>query len=322
MLLSHSHYRNPPYRDPTVSQSPPPHRESTPHLRDPSSSSSAANTARKRPRPGEGGGSNTGDSASDNGRTWSPASESRTSTTATTTKATPADGSSSPPTLRLDTADIIHGHQDLLVGESVGVADSPRSKVAERLRSLELESWRGGSPSYVQPRKRMRAAEDEDDDEDDDERKTDRNLDDDDASSNMTSTAPKRAQPKHKQHCGSPTAADRAAQTWKESEITGHDIDPTSPDDDGEGINGVGFKPTPAMEYVRRQKRRQQVSDWKAREAKDARQKRIERRRGASGSGSEKEGGVSTGVSWNLGGMGGLAEAPPAKRIVRFVGMD
>lgn len=73
------------------------------------------------------------------------------------------------------------------------------------------------------------------------------------------------------------------ALVWQESEITGHDIDFTTPDDDGEGINGIGFRPTPAMAYARSQKRKQQVSEWRAREARDARQRRIERRRGASG---------------------------------------
>lgn len=74
---------------------------------------------------------------------------------------------------------------------------------------------------------------------------------------------------------------DQAALTWQEDEITGHEID-TSSGDDGEGINGVGFKPTVAMAYARQQKRKQQVNEWKAREAREARQKRMERRRGGA----------------------------------------
>ena len=75
---------------------------------------------------------------------------------------------------------------------------------------------------------------------------------------------------------------DQIALTWQDDEITGQDIDMTLPDDaDGLGINGIGFKPTPAMAYARSQKRKQQISDWKAREARDARQKRMQRRRGA-----------------------------------------
>ncbi|KAK0930489.1 hypothetical protein LTR29_016673 [Friedmanniomyces endolithicus] len=80
------------------------------------------------------------------------------------------------------------------------------------------------------------------------------------------------------------------AQTWHPSEITGQTLDPTTPDDDGEGINGIGFRPTPAIAYARSQRRKQQVSAWKAREAGEARQRRVERRRGGSGSGSIGEG--------------------------------
>ena len=82
---------------------------------------------------------------------------------------------------------------------------------------------------------------------------------------------------------------DQIALTWQDNEITGQDIDLTSPDDDGLGINGIGFKPTPAMTYMRSQKRKQQVNEWRAREAREARQKRIERRRGASLGGSRRK---------------------------------
>ncbi|RAL10860.1 uncharacterized protein BO97DRAFT_406637 [Aspergillus homomorphus CBS 101889] len=67
--------------------------------------------------------------------------------------------------------------------------------------------------------------------------------------------------------------------TWHDSEITGHD--PTDPNDDGYGINGIGFKPTAAMAWARSQKRQKQVADWKSREAREAREKRRERRDGA-----------------------------------------
>lgn len=68
--------------------------------------------------------------------------------------------------------------------------------------------------------------------------------------------------------------------TWHESEITGHN--PTDPNDDGYGINGIGFKPTPAIAWARSQKRKQQLADYKNREAREARQRRNERRRGGS----------------------------------------
>ncbi|KAK4549210.1 hypothetical protein LTR36_007668 [Oleoguttula mirabilis] len=93
---------------------------------------------------------------------------------------------------------------------------------------------------------------------------------------------------------------DRVALTWQDDEITGHDIDPTSPDDDGLGINGIGFKPTAAMAYARSQKRKQQVNEWRVREARESRQKRFERRRGADGTEPKSD--------------------PAARRSVRFEG--
>jgi hypothetical protein len=64
---------------------------------------------------------------------------------------------------------------------------------------------------------------------------------------------------------------------WQDSEITGHN--PDDPDDDGYGINGIGFKPTAAMAWSRSQQRKQQLSDYRNREAREARQQRSERRK-------------------------------------------
>jgi hypothetical protein len=97
---------------------------------------------------------------------------------------------------------------------------------------------------------------------------------------------------------------DQAALTWQEDEITGHEIDPSG-DDDGEGINGIGLRPTPAIAAARQQRRKQQVSEWRAREAREARQKRFERRRGTGG-GSVVQGQVIS--------------SPTTMRMVRFVG--
>ncbi|KAI1103003.1 hypothetical protein F4804DRAFT_246300 [Jackrogersella minutella] len=74
----------------------------------------------------------------------------------------------------------------------------------------------------------------------------------------------------------------RAALTWHEDEITVYD--PEDKDDDGTGINGIGFKPTPAIAYARAQKRRQQLADYKKREEGEARAKRNQRRRQQLGS--------------------------------------
>lgn len=82
---------------------------------------------------------------------------------------------------------------------------------------------------------------------------------------------------------------DRAALTWHEDEITGHD--PSDPEDDGEGINGIGFKPTLAEARARAERRRQQMAEYKSREMKEARAKRSERRRGSASiaTGSKEE---------------------------------
>ena len=94
---------------------------------------------------------------------------------------------------------------------------------------------------------------------------------------------------------------DQAALTWQEDEITGHEIDPSG-DDDGEGINGIGFRPTPAIAAARQQRRKQQVNEWRAREAREARQKRFERRRGKGG------------------GSRQVMSSPTTMRMVRFMG--
>lgn len=64
---------------------------------------------------------------------------------------------------------------------------------------------------------------------------------------------------------------------WHDEEITGHN--PDDPTDDGYGINGVGFLPTPTIANARAERRKKQIAEWKNREAKEARQKRGDRRR-------------------------------------------
>ncbi|KAK3935116.1 hypothetical protein QBC46DRAFT_398230 [Diplogelasinospora grovesii] len=69
----------------------------------------------------------------------------------------------------------------------------------------------------------------------------------------------------------------RASLTWHEDEITIYD--PNDSDDDGTGINGIGFKPTPAIARARTVKRRQQLAEYRRREEREARAKRNQRRR-------------------------------------------
>ncbi len=61
----------------------------------------------------------------------------------------------------------------------------------------------------------------------------------------------------------------RASLTWQEDEITVYD--PNDADDDGTGINGIGFKPTPAIAHARALKRRQQLVEYRKREEREAR---------------------------------------------------
>lgn len=71
----------------------------------------------------------------------------------------------------------------------------------------------------------------------------------------------------------------RADLTWHDDEITIYD--PADKDDDGTGINGIGFKPTPAIAYARTMKRRQQLAEYRKREEREARAHRSLRRRGS-----------------------------------------
>ncbi|KAL8942449.1 MAG: hypothetical protein Q9216_001649 [Gyalolechia sp. 2 TL-2023] len=93
---------------------------------------------------------------------------------------------------------------------------------------------------------------------------------------------------------------------WADTEITGHN--PTDPADDGYGINGVGFLPTPAIASARAERRKRQVAEWKSREAREARQRRSEARKRRDYE-MENEGRHATG-----GGFGGGQQ-----RRVRFL---
>lgn len=73
----------------------------------------------------------------------------------------------------------------------------------------------------------------------------------------------------------------RAALTWHEDEITIYD--PDDEDDDGVGINGIGFKPTAALAQTRAMKRRQQMAEYRKREESEARARRSQRRGCGSG---------------------------------------
>ncbi|KAL1873608.1 hypothetical protein VTK73DRAFT_850 [Phialemonium thermophilum] len=84
----------------------------------------------------------------------------------------------------------------------------------------------------------------------------------------------------------------RASLTWHEDEITVYD--PNDSEDDGTGVNGIGFKPTPAVAYARRMKRKQQLSEYRKREEREARALRSQRRRGSPAPGLSEVGKAKT----------------------------
>lgn len=95
---------------------------------------------------------------------------------------------------------------------------------------------------------------------------------------------------KKKRRSPSPPASNPSL-TWQDSEITGHLWDPSMDlDDDGEGINGIGFRPTAAIEWKRKEGRKRQVTEWRAREAKEDRRRRFEKRKMGGGSSSSSGG--------------------------------
>ncbi|KAL2417892.1 hypothetical protein ABEF95_005424 [Exophiala dermatitidis] len=87
----------------------------------------------------------------------------------------------------------------------------------------------------------------------------------------------KKIEPKSSRAKSPPLPTEISDSFWQDSEITGHD--PKDPDDDGYGINGIGFRPTAAIAWSRSQRRKQQLTEYRNREARDARQQRSERRK-------------------------------------------
>ncbi|KAB5518119.1 hypothetical protein GE09DRAFT_514116 [Coniochaeta sp. 2T2.1] len=113
------------------------------------------------------------------------------------------------------------------------------------------------------------------------------------------------------------TVAFRASMTWHEDEITIYD--PDDSDDDGTGINGIGFKPTAAVAYARGVKRKQQLAEYRKREEREARARRSQRRRGTASprAGSPRRSVVSDA---SVGGSEkGEKEKEKLRRRVRFM---
>jgi hypothetical protein len=178
-----------------------------------------------------------------------------------------------------------------------GGGDSPRTMVAGRFQDLNLEHYISNQHSHSPTRENKRFAQSYEERGSDSLRQN-RNLEHQtdgisernafirppDAAFTFEHSA-QLAPPQEDKRPKSPSLSGEISdQYWHESEITGHD--PDDPNDDGYGINGIGFKPTPAIAQARSQKRKQQLAEYRSREAKEARQKRSERRRGGSGESS------------------------------------
>jgi hypothetical protein len=93
---------------------------------------------------------------------------------------------------------------------------------------------------------------------------------------------------------------DFSSMTWQDDEITGHLM--LDSDDDGTGINGIGFRPTPSIARQRAAQRRKQVQDWKVRQDMEERERRAERRRmqSATFATSQELGGVKKAVRFSV----------------------
>ncbi|SPO03287.1 uncharacterized protein DNG_05969 [Cephalotrichum gorgonifer] len=72
----------------------------------------------------------------------------------------------------------------------------------------------------------------------------------------------------------------RAALTWQEDEITVYD--PDDADDDGTGMDGVGFLAPPAAARATAQKKIRQLAEYRRMVQREARAGRNQRRRGAA----------------------------------------
>jgi hypothetical protein len=69
---------------------------------------------------------------------------------------------------------------------------------------------------------------------------------------------------------------DSKALTWQPHELISYD--PHDPDDDGEGLDGIGYRPTSAQQQKRDVKRRKQLEEYRSRENREERRRRSERR--------------------------------------------
>ncbi|KEF59738.1 uncharacterized protein A1O9_04584 [Exophiala aquamarina CBS 119918] len=151
---------------------------------------------------------------------------------------------------------------NFMVDDGIDNVESPRTKVSQTFDTLDLDGQTDSIPK-PDPLKKSESATHLGDVQDQ------TSQEDDSTSATAPQVLPRSKSP--------PLDGQISDKFWHDSEITGHD--PTDPTDDGYGINGIGFRPTPALAWSRSQRRKQQLTDLKNREAREARQQRSERRK-------------------------------------------
>ncbi|KAI1981633.1 hypothetical protein LOZ55_000655 [Ophidiomyces ophidiicola] len=165
--------------------------------------------------------------------------------------------------------------------DEVSVAgNSPQVVVTGRLQGLDIHGKANQEQSAVAqpqtPRSEPLSSEHRLMNETPAKRSNTRSTNKNDSSS--SSKNPSSSQRKRRKSPPLTTAPAENPLTWHDSEITGYD--PMDPDDDGYGLDGIGYKPTAAVAWDRERYRERQIQDWKSREACEEREKRRERRRG------------------------------------------
>ncbi|KAI5296331.1 hypothetical protein KEM52_003899 [Ascosphaera acerosa] len=105
----------------------------------------------------------------------------------------------------------------------------------------------------------------------------------------------------------------RADLTWQDHEITGMVPDPSDPDDT-HGLDGVGFRREGVAEAVLAAKKKQQILQYERREQAEARERRLQLRRGRSAGSQQTLEASSAGDSSCL--------SAGSKKRVRFTDSD
>lgn len=167
--------------------------------------------------------------------------------------------------------------------------------------------------SIASPRKPRKAVADSEDDEEDDTIVVNGAKDADFVPDADIMSHSKTTKPKSKQKRQKPNPPVDPL-FWQPFELTGDLID--DPDDDGEGLHGVGFELPPERAYAVRREKRQKITAWKATVASEARMARSNRRSifGPHSDSERAQGDITAGSAIDAAAMPAATE----KKVVRF----